>query len=91
MAPRFRPRRSIGRTGFVATAIGQGVATCLHYTLTCDPDVALSFENEQDAAWAAAEAFRPMSAEEMGDVRRAAWEAVKEKGAVWWNPPPDAG
>jgi hypothetical protein len=65
------------------------VATCVRYTLTCDPDVALlglSFENEQDAAWAAVEAFTPMSAAELGEVRRAAWEALQGKGEIWWNP-----
>jgi len=29
-----------------------------------------------------------MSPEEQADARRAAWEAVKDKGEVWWNPPP---
>jgi hypothetical protein len=67
------------------------VATCVRYTLGCDPDVALlglSFENEQDAAWAAVEAYTPMTLDEVQEARRAAWEAVKDKGAVWWNPPP---
>ena len=43
------------------------------------------------AAWAAAEAFRPMSPEEEKDARLAAWEAVKGKGEIWWNPPPQLG
>ncbi len=92
LSARPRGKLSSGGVDLAAPTLPRlDVATCLRYTLTCDPDVALlglSFENEQDAAWAAAEAFRPMSAGEMGDVRRAAWEAVKEKGAVWWNPPP---
>ena len=70
------------------------VPECLRYTLTCDPDVALlglSFPNEQDAAFAAAEAFRPMSSAEMAETRRRAARAVEGKGAVWWNPRPRAG
>lgn len=66
-----------------------GVAECLHYTLTLDPDVALlglSFPNEQDAAFAAARAFRPLTADEMASVRARATEAVRDKGDVWWNP-----
>jgi aryl-alcohol dehydrogenase-like predicted oxidoreductase len=62
---------------------------CLRYTLTCDPDVALlglSFPNEQDAAFAAAAAFRPMSTAEMAETRRRAALAVEGKGPVWWNP-----
>jgi aryl-alcohol dehydrogenase-like predicted oxidoreductase len=69
------------------------VATCVRYALGCDPDVALlglSFENEQDAAWAAVEAFTPMTREEEREARLAAWEAVKDKGPCWWNPPPEA-
>jgi aryl-alcohol dehydrogenase-like predicted oxidoreductase len=65
------------------------VATCVRYTLTADPDVALlglSFENEQDAAWAAADPFAPMSPEEREAARRAAREAIAGKGDVWWNP-----
>lgn len=65
------------------------VADCLHYTLTCDPDVALlgmSFPNEQDAAFAAAKNFRPLSVEQMKAVRRRAVEAIKGKGGCWWNP-----
>jgi len=65
------------------------VSECVRYTLACDPDVALlglSFPNEQDAAFAAAADFRPMSADEMADVRRRAAEAVQGKGPCWWNP-----
>ncbi|MFT3914140.1 MAG: aldo/keto reductase [Anaeromyxobacteraceae bacterium] len=67
------------------------VATCVRYTLTVDPDVALlglSFANEQDAAWAAVEAFTPMGEDEQRAARLAAWEAAKDKGEIWWNPPP---
>lgn len=92
-----RPRGKLSSGGedrAEATLPRLEVATCLRYTLTQDPDVALlglSFENEQDAAWAAAETFTPMAPDEEKDARRAAWEAVKDKGAVWWNPPPQAG
>ena len=69
------------------------VAECLHYTLTLDPDVALlglSYPNEQDQAFAAARAFRPLSADQMADVRRRAVDARRDKGPCWWNPDPDA-
>jgi aryl-alcohol dehydrogenase-like predicted oxidoreductase len=65
------------------------VAQCVRYTLTIDPDVALlglSFPNEQDAAWAAAEAFAPMDADELAATRTAAALAIAGKGDVWWNP-----
>jgi aryl-alcohol dehydrogenase-like predicted oxidoreductase len=67
------------------------VEECLHYTLTLDPDVTLlglSYPNEQDAAFAAARAFRPLGAEAMTDVRRRAIDARREKGPCWWNPDP---
>jgi aryl-alcohol dehydrogenase-like predicted oxidoreductase len=67
------------------------VEECLRYTLTLDPDVALlglSFPNEQDAAFAAAEAFRPMDAGELAATRARAAEAIRGKGDVWWNPRP---
>ncbi len=66
------------------------VEECLRYTLTCDPDVALlglSFENEQDAAFAAAAAFRPMVPGELAQTRERAVAAMRGKGSVWWNPP----
>ena len=69
------------------------VEECVHYTLTLDPDVALlglSFANEQDAAFAAACTFRPLSPERMADIRRRAAEARAEKGPCWWNPEPEA-
>lgn len=92
-----RPRGKVssgGEDGAAPTLPRLDVATCLRYTLTRDPDVALlglSFENEQDAAWAAAEAFAPMTPAEERAARLAAWEAVREKGAIWWNPPPQIG
>ena len=69
------------------------VAECLHYTLTVDPDVALlgmSFPGEQDAAFAAAASFRPLSPEEMAAARRRAAAALEGKGAQWWNGTPIA-
>jgi 1-deoxyxylulose-5-phosphate synthase len=66
------------------------VEECVRYTLSCDPDVALlglSFENEQDAAFAAAEAFRPMSLAELAATRDRAAGAMHGKGEAWWNPP----
>jgi hypothetical protein len=65
------------------------VADCVRYTLTCDPDVALlglSFPNEQDAAFAAAEGFAPYSTDELAEVRERARLAVEGKGPCWWNP-----
>lgn len=69
------------------------VAQCLHYTLTIDPDVALlglSFPNEQDAAFAAAAAFAPLSEQGLAEIRDAAAIARRDKGPCWWNPDPDA-
>ena len=65
------------------------VSECLRYTLTCDPDVALlgmSFPNEQDAAFAVAADFAPLSADERADLRRRAADAMQGKGTAWWNP-----
>jgi 1-deoxyxylulose-5-phosphate synthase len=66
------------------------VAECLYYTLTLDPDVALlglSFPNEQDAAYAAAKNFIPLSPHQMTETRQRAAEAIQGKGPCWWNPP----
>jgi 1-deoxyxylulose-5-phosphate synthase len=66
------------------------VEDCVHYTLTVDPDVALlgmSFPNEQDAAWAAARSFAPLTQDQMADIRRRAAIAIAGKGHVWWDPP----
>lgn len=65
------------------------VSECVHYSLTCDPDVALlgmSFPNEQDAALQAAAEFSPLSAEAMRCVRTLAARAVEGKGLCHWNP-----
>lgn len=67
------------------------VRECVHYTLTCDPDVALlgmSSPAELDAAVAAAADFRPLDAATMADTRTRAAVAIEGKGeAHWWNPP----
>jgi 1-deoxyxylulose-5-phosphate synthase len=65
------------------------VSQCVSYTLTCDPDVALlglSFPNEQDAAFSAAERFTPLSPETLREMRDRAVLAMRDKGAAWWNP-----
>jgi len=67
------------------------VEECVRYTLTLDPDVALlglSYPNEQDAAFAAADAFEPLSEARLADVRLRAGDAIRGKGPCWWNPEP---
>lgn len=87
-----RPRGKLssgGEDAALPTLPRLPVEDCVRYTLTCDPDVALlglSFPNEQDAAFAAAESFRPMSAEELARTRARAVEAMVDKGPAWWNP-----
>lgn len=82
----FRPRGKISSGGMdETTAIlpRLSVKDCLHYTMTLDPDVALlglSFPNEQDAAFAAAEEFEPLSMQAMEETRLRAIEARTEKG-----------
>jgi 1-deoxyxylulose-5-phosphate synthase len=88
---RERPRGKVSSGGDHAAAMlpRLGVEECLHYTLTLDPDVALlglSFPNEQDAAFAAARAFRPLTSAEMARVQERAAVAIRDKGPVWWNP-----
>lgn len=88
-----RPRGKLSSGGSDAgapTLPRLSVEDCLRYTLTLDPDVTLlglSFPNEQDAAFAAAANFRPLTPAEMDDVKRRAAEAIRGKGRVWWNPP----
>src|SRR5262249_24269130 len=66
------------------------VEQCVHYTLTCDPDVALlglSDPSEQDAAFAAAQAFvAPLDSAQMKTIWRLAVAAVAHKGPCRWNP-----
>ena len=86
-----RPRRAGAGRGPVLPHLT--AAECVHYTLTLDPDVALlglSDPREQDEAFAAARSFRPLTAEQMEDVRRRAEEARRDKGPCWWNPDPHA-
>lgn len=87
-----RPRGKISSGGVDANAPvlpHLSVVECLHYTLTLDPDVALlglSFPNEQDAAFEAATAFRPLSVSAMKRIRHEAELAIEGKGPCWWNP-----
>jgi 1-deoxyxylulose-5-phosphate synthase len=91
----LRPRGKLSSGGEATTAAvlpRLSVEECIRYTLTLRPDVALlglSFPNEQDEAFAAARAFRPMSEEEMESVRERAVEARAGKGPCWWNPDPE--
>jgi aryl-alcohol dehydrogenase-like predicted oxidoreductase len=65
------------------------VAECLHYTLTAGPDVTLlgmSFTNEQDAVMEALKTFRPLSPQQMQQVRDKAVKAIQGKGPAWWDP-----
>jgi aryl-alcohol dehydrogenase-like predicted oxidoreductase len=69
------------------------VSECLHYTMTLDPDVALlglSYTNEQDQAFAAAQSFSPLSGDQMKAIRERAVDARRDKGPCWWNPDPHA-
>ncbi len=94
LTARPRGKRSSGGVDDAGSLLPHlSVADCLHYTLTADPDVALlglSYPNEQDAAFAAAASFRPLTADQMADVRRRAADAIAGKGACWWTPPPAA-
>lgn len=88
-----RPRQKIGSGGrddLEPVLPRLSVEDCLHYTLTCDPDVALlgmSFPNEQDAAFAAHDTFRARSAAELAEIRVRAAEAIRGKGGSHWDPP----
>jgi 1-deoxyxylulose-5-phosphate synthase len=90
-----RPRGKLSSGGLDETTAvlpRLSVSECLHYTLTIDPDVALlglSFPNEQNAAFAAAMNFRPLTTEQMEYLRRRALEARANKGPCWWNPDPN--
>src|SRR6266581_8010979 len=83
--------------GGMHRAEGQGpllphlsVEQCVHYTLTCDPDVALLGLNdpsEQAAAFAAAQAFTvTLDPEQMMTIQHLAVAAVAHKGPCRWNP-----
>jgi len=81
-------------SGSTATATAlprMPVETCVRYTMTADPDVmllGLSYPSEQDAAFAAAARFEPMSPGEMAAARKQAIAALPGKGPHWWNPDP---
>jgi aryl-alcohol dehydrogenase-like predicted oxidoreductase len=65
-------------------------ADCVHFTLTCDPDVTLlgmSTAGEVQAALTALQSFKPLSAARMAELRLLAARAVEGKGPCWWNPP----
>lgn len=88
-----RPRGKLSSGGAAPSGVPElphlSVEECVRYTLTVDPDVALlglSFPNEQDAAFAAAASFAPLSEPQMARIRARAAEAVKGKGNCWWNP-----
>lgn len=86
-----RPRGKVSSGGSdVASLLPRmEVEECLHYTLTLDPDVALlglSFPNEQDTAWAAAETFQPLPKPKLCELRERAAVCVQGKGRIWWNP-----
>jgi aryl-alcohol dehydrogenase-like predicted oxidoreductase len=92
----LRPRGKVSSGGSAETRSvlpRLSVAECVHYTLTLDPDVVLlglSFPNEQDEAFEAAQSFVPLPAEEMAEIRRRSGEARRDKGPCWWNPNPEA-
>lgn len=90
LSNRPRGKLSSGGTDASAPVLPRlSVEECIRYTLTCDPDVALlglSFPNEQDAAFKAAEQFKPLSAAEMQATRERAAKAIEGKGPCWWNP-----
>jgi aryl-alcohol dehydrogenase-like predicted oxidoreductase len=89
-----RPRGKISSGGSSEASGGPvlphlTVEQCLHYTMTLDPDVALlglSFPNEQDAAFAAAERFEALAPQSMAQIREQAVAAIADKGPCWWNP-----
>lgn len=90
---RQRPRGKFGSGGVDIAEPPElphlDVETCVRYTMTIDPDVALlgmSAENEQDAALAAAASFTPYTEAEMEDVTRRAAEAIRGKGGRHWDP-----
>ncbi len=89
-----RPRGKLSSGGGDAGAAvlpRLSVTECLHYTLTIDPDVALlglSFQNEQDAAFAAARSFKLLTNQQLMETRKRAVPAIEGKGACWWNPEP---
>ncbi|MBK8101603.1 MAG: aldo/keto reductase [Planctomycetes bacterium] len=90
LAQRPRGKLSSGGAEVEAAVLPRlSVDECVRYTLTIDPDVALlglSFPNEQDAAFAAARVFVPMTPAELATTRERAAHAIAGKGRIWWNP-----
>ena len=89
LTTRPRGKVSSGGASDAASPTLLTVTECVHYTLTVGPDVALlgmSFPNEMDAAFEAARSFRPLSEQQMGDIRRRATESLRGNGKHWWNP-----
>jgi 1-deoxyxylulose-5-phosphate synthase len=87
-----RPRGKLSSGGAAFSGAPElphlSVDECVHYTLSVDPDVTLlglSFPNEQDAAFAAAASFAPLSPSGREEIRRRAADAVRGKGPCWWN------
>jgi len=65
------------------------VTDCVRHTFTYDPDVALlglSTPAEQDAAFAAAHGFAPLTPAELRALETRAASAIAGKGPTWWNP-----
>jgi aryl-alcohol dehydrogenase-like predicted oxidoreductase len=91
LANRPRGKLSSGGADAAAPVLPRlTVAECVRYTLSCDPDVALlglSFPNEQDAAFAAAQDLRPLPPNQLTATRERAAKAIEGKGPCWWNPP----
>ncbi|MBA4388275.1 MAG: aldo/keto reductase [Verrucomicrobia bacterium] len=90
LARRPRGKVSSGGTEGDPALPHMSVEECLHYTLTYDPDVALlgmSFPNEQDAAFAAARAFRRLPLQKLAAIEAKALEAIRGKGDIWWGKP----
>lgn len=87
-----RPRgkfSSGGKDGHAPGLPHLSVTECVRYTLTLDPDVTLlglSFPNEQEAAFTAAQNFTPLSPSEISVLRQRAGDAIVGKGPCWWNP-----
>ena len=87
-----RPRGKLSSGGSDSaepTLPHMSVPECVHYTLSCDPDVALlglSFPNEQDPAFDAAMSFQALPSGRLKEIAARAAVAMEGKGAAWWNP-----
>jgi aryl-alcohol dehydrogenase-like predicted oxidoreductase len=89
LAERPRGKLSSGSDATVPALTDLTAQECLHYTLTCDPDVALlglSFPNEQDVAFKAAIEFQRLTPAQMKQIEQRAVQAIAGKGKNWWNP-----